>query len=414
MDHANLAESLLNKGSYSAAIAACEVGLQRSPENLFLRICLGRAYDGLGRPAEALAECDRVLEVQPAGDLASAANVLKALVYTSLGDGDAAFAAARRALELAPDDVHAHCLIGSVMAWHGYLEEALAFIEWNWIEEQLECNVRHAGVPMWTPGMAPVRRLLVAHGQGLGDAIQMARYLPQLHERADRVVLECAPPLLELLRDAPGVDEVVVRDRTSAPEPCDAYVRTMTLPRLLGLESGAGAAYLHADPGRIERFRPRMGADGALRVGIVWAGNAGHGSDFRRSMPFAELRSLEGIGGIRWFSLMNGARADEAFADWEIDPLGDEFGDLADAAAAIAQLDLVITVDTAIAHLAGALGRPVWMMLPRRPDWRWGGSGECTSWYPSMRIFREPGPEWSTVVPRIRAALLDLLAARVA
>lgn len=413
MDHLNLAETLLDKGSYVPAVAAAQVGLQHSPEKLALRICLGRAYDGLELFDLALAECDAVLALEPAGPLASAANVLKALVYTSLENADLALASARRALELEPDDVTTHVLLGSVLSWHGDLEAALPYIEWNWIEEQRECQVRHGRVPLWTDADAPVGRLLVAHGQGLGDAIQMARYLPTLRRYAERIVVECAPAVLELFRDAAGVDEVIERDRSLQPEHYDAYVRTMTLPRLLGVvNAGTEAAYLRADPGRVARWRARLGTGGRLRVGIVWAGNAGHRMDFQRSIPFEQLASLGEVSGVRWFSLMNGPRSLEPSAQWEIDPIGSEFEDLADAAAVIEQLDLVISVDTAVAHLAGALGRPVWMMLPRRPDWRWGGSGERTPWYSSMRLFRETRAQWTTVVPRIRAALLELVAAQ--
>jgi hypothetical protein len=407
MDHANLAEALLREGKYRAAWSACDMGLATAPNNAALYVCLGRALDGLERPEEAIAACDAALRLEPAGATASAAWGVKAQIFTSLDEGQKALDAATRSLELAPQRVNALTLMGDVLSWNGDLRTALPFIEWNWVDEQRRCHERLGALPVWTGDDLRGRRLLVTHEQGYGDAIQMARYLPFLRARASRLALECAPASLELLRHAPGVDDVLALYAPVNIENYDAYVRMMLLPRMLGVgpEVIGTTPYLQADPQRITTWRARLGVDGDLRVGIAWAGNARHVFDFRRSMPLELLSPLSDVRGVRWFSLVTGERADESVPGWNVEPIGCDFADLADAAAVIAQLDLVITVDTAAAHLAGALGRPVWTMLPRRPDWRWAGNGDATPWYPTMRLFRETRADWSTVVANVRAAL---------
>jgi hypothetical protein len=352
MDHANLAEALVREGRDDAALAACEMGMTQTANS---------------------APLYRV----------------RALIRASAGDMERALEDANRALELAPDDLNALTTMGNVLSWSGNLEAALPFVRWNWIDEERSCEIRFAQTPQWTGGDLGGRSIFVAHEQGYGDAIHMARYLPLLRERGARVVVESAPATVELLRSVSGVDDVVERGTSAHAAGCDTYVRMMTLPSILGIAPDATVPYLQVEPERIARWNAFVQGDG-IRVGLAWAGNPKHTFDAQRSMLAQEFEPLKDIRGVRWISLMQHES---------------DFKDLGDVAAVISQIDLVISVDTAAAHLAGALGRPVWTMLARRPDWRWSGSGDRTVWYPTMRLFRETAPAWSTVIPRVRSAL---------
>jgi tetratricopeptide (TPR) repeat protein len=400
-DHANLARALLARGYYDGALTACSMGLRQTPEKAEIHALLARAYDGLGRRDEALAACERVLALEQSGPSALEARIRQALIYFDAGDVAQAFAAAEHAWSLAPDNPLVHTLIGNLLAWNGDLPSAFGHIEWNWVNELATCLQRFEGKASWDGGDLRDKRVLVVHEQGFGDMLQMARYLGPLRQRAQRVIVECLPPIADVMRRMPGVDDVV-QYHAGDPKSYDAYVRLMTLPRILGVAAGAAAPYVAPDAQRSAHWKTLLSGYEGYRVGLAWGGNAAHVFDFARSLPPELLAPLGEIPNVRYFSLMLEPEVNVGF---DIVRIGEAFRDFDDAAAALAQLDLVIAVDTAYAHLAGALGVPVWTMLQRRPDWRWSGSGEETPWYPSMRLFREREPGWSTVIERVARAL---------
>ena len=400
-DHANLARTLLAHGYYDGALTACSMGLKRSPDSAELHALLARAYDGLGRADDALAACERTLALEQRGPSALEATIRLALIAFDAGDAAYAFAAAQHAWDLAPGDADVHALIGNLLAWNGELSRALGHIEWNWVDELTACLKRFPSQASWEGEDLRGKRVLVVHGQGFGDLLQMARYLGALRERAGHVTVECLPPIASVMRRVPGVDEVVAYP-TADPRSYDAYARLMTLPRLLGLDAGLPAPYLAPDAERSAQWKARLRDYDGFRVGLTWGGNPRYVFDFARSLSPELLAPLGALANVRYFSLMLEPGVDLGF---DVVRIGEAFRDFDDAAAAIAQLDLVISVDTAYAHLAGALGVPVWTMLKRRPDWRWGGSGDSTPWYPSMRLFREREPGWNTVINRIVNAL---------
>ncbi len=362
---------------------------------------LARAYDGLGRPSDALAACDRALALKDEGPSALEARIWQALILFDAGEAAQAFAMAERAWNLAPDNIYVHTLIGNLFAWSGNLAPALGHVEWNWVDELSSCLKRFDGKASWDGGDLTGKRVLVVHQQGFGDMLQMARYLPALRRRAERVIVECLSPIANVMRRMPGVDEVS-EHKAADPASYDAYVRLMTLPRVLGIDAGIAAPYLVPDADRRSHWKAQLSGYDGYRVGLAWGGSRSHALDFARSISPKLFAPLGGVANARYFSLMTNPGADLGF---ETVRIGETFGDFEDAAAAIAQLDLVIAVDTAYAHLAGALGVPVWTMLPRRPDWRWFGNSEDTPWYPSMRLFRAREPGWSAVIERIAAAL---------
>ncbi|HET7883500.1 MAG TPA: glycosyltransferase family 9 protein, partial [Acetobacteraceae bacterium] len=251
------------------------------------------------------------------------------------------------------------------------------------------------------------RTLLVRAEQGLGDAIQFCRFAPLV--QGGSVALEVHRPLGRLLASMTGVVPLVrMGDQLPA---FDLYVPLLDLPRLLG-SSGAPVPYLSAEPDRVAMWRGRVGHDG-LRIGVAWQGNPASAAEHGRSYPVAELRALAGVPGIRLISLQRHHGLEQLAAlphGLRIETLGDDLDAGSDAfidtAAVMQCLDLVITSDTSVAHLAGALGRPVWVALQHVPDWRWLLDREDCPWYPTMRLFRQSRRgDWAGVFSRMAALL---------
>ena len=257
--------------------------------------------------------------------------------------------------------------------------------------------------------------MLVHAEQGLGDTLQFARYVPMLAARGGRVVLEVPPELCRLLAGLAGVAELVPH---GAPLPRVAVqVPLLSLPGRFGTGPDtipAATPYLRAEPGAVAAWRARLGAASGLNVGIAWAGSRLHRNDRHRSVALDRLAPLARIPGARLFALQVGAAAAELGpAGLPIHDLAPDIADFADSAAIVTALDLVVTIDSALAHLAGALARPVWVLVPFAPDWRWGMTGESTPWYPTMRLFRQRRPgDWDEPVGRVAAALAALADAR--
>jgi hypothetical protein len=250
---------------------------------------------------------------------------------------------------------------------------------------------------------------LVHAEQGLGDTLQFIRYLPDVVAAGGRVVVECESGLARLIAAIDGVEGIVLK---GAPLPAHAlHVPLLSLPRIAGTTLAslpAAVPYLKTPEGA---RRPALApADGRRRVGIVWAGNPRHGKDRARSVALDHFAALARRDDVALYSLQVGARAAELAAlDAPIGDLAPGLSDFADTAAALDALDLVITVDTAVAHLAGALARPVWTLLPVAPDWRWMLERDDSPWYPTMRLFRQASRgDWAGVFARVEAALNGL------
>jgi hypothetical protein len=290
-----------------------------------------------------------------------------------------------------------------VLLSEGNLERGWAEFEWRWRSAQMEAP-RYAGAPRWTGEALGDRRLLVWAEQGLGDTLQFVRYATLLARHGVDVVLEVQPELERLVRHS--LPEVEVIGRGLQSPRFDVHAPLMSLPYLLGTRLDtipAELPYLYAEEAAVW-LGPR---DGRHRVGLVWAGNRHHTNDGRRSLDPNLLASLDGLGDIQWFSLQPGTTTSPQLdlVDWTAD-----LTDFADTAALLMQLDLVVTVDTSIAHLAGALGRPVWILLPYAADWRWLVERSDSPWYPSARLYRQPAPgDWPSVVERVRADLAVLI-----
>ena len=299
----------------------------------------------------------------------------------------------------------------------GRFEQGWPGYEWRWKCKEFG-SLPPFHPPLWDGSPLDGRTILVHAEQGLGDTLQFIRYAPLVHQRGGRVILVCQPPLIGLLTRSPGVERLVAQGE-ALPD-YDVHVPLMSLPGLLGttLESvPADVPYLDAEPQLVEAWRHRLGSYPGFKVGIVWQGNPKFRLDRRRSIPLAQFAPLARVPGVHLFSLQKGPGAEQLAAvtdRFPVTDLGRRLDDFMDTAAVLKNLDLVISVDTAIAHLAGALGIPVWVALPFVPDWRWLMDREDSPWYPTMRLFRQARPgQWEDVFQRIAEALQRRLAAPV-
>jgi tetratricopeptide (TPR) repeat protein len=379
----------------------------RSPDALYN---LGLALDGLGAYEDALDRYDRALALRPdlVGVLTSRANTL-----LSLGRYEDAIASCQRALALKPDHANAH------------LNESLARLAlgdfaggWPKYEWRLGGRPSAFAQPQWRGDVAFAGRTILLHAeQGLGDTIQFLRYLPAVVARDAQVVLRIQPEIAPLVPSDAAVQ--VVPDTQPLP-PFDLHCPLPSLPLAFAttLETiPAPVPYLRTDGERAAAWASRLAGDKRLRVGLTWTGNPGHPRDRHRSMRFGSLMPLLGLPNVVCVGLYKDVRPEDAdmlTAEHRLMPVGEAFADFAGVAAVISRLDLVISVDTSIAHLAGALGKPVWIMLPFAADWRWLTGREDSPWYPTARLFRQPRHgDWDSVIARIRAELAALAAAAV-
>jgi tetratricopeptide (TPR) repeat protein len=413
--HNNLGGVLAEQGKYEEAIACFRRGLEFDVSSPVTHNNLGGALAAQGLAEEAIGSCRRALELQP--DYAAAhhnlGNALKAQ-----GRLAEAVASSRRALELKPDYTRAHHNLGHILLLLGEYESG-----WREYEHRLEAppGMRRFSKPRWHGGRAEGRTLLISREQGFGDALQFVRYVPLVRERSgvERIIIEAQPALARLFSQHGAAWDVEIAtsqsfDEASLPH-FDCQVSLLSLPLALGIYDPLPmtAAYLTADPALRTNWRERLGSRAAIRVGLAWAGNPGHKLDRLRSIPAERFRRLLQMPGFQFFSLQVGSPtlALHPLAEAGLIDLTPHITDFAETAAFVAELDLIISVDTAVVHLAGALGRPVWTLLPFVPDWRWGMTGETTPWYPSMRLFRQPeAGSWDSVLRCIGdrlAALAD-------
>jgi tetratricopeptide (TPR) repeat protein len=443
-DHAdsayNLARLLHKREAIAESVPYYRVALASRPDfiNALMNLAaalgsLGEIEDGTGLLARARALAPDNLNVIATqgllavnrGDLAEATAILDRLAQASLDAGLAhrlgtlarnagRFADAityfRRLLVLEPGNSDARLTVALMQLTMGRFAEAWPAYRARW---QLESHVhlaRRYPAPAWSGENFAGRTLLVYPEQGLGDIIQFARYLPLTAARGGQVLFLCPPPLLRLFQ--PFHETITIVPQSPTPPPHDLTVPLMDLPILF--DTGLSTippllANLAADPAFVASWAPKVDRLARPRIGLVWRGNPGFSNDRNRSMKLAQLRPLIDGADASFVSLQKGPSVAEiAENGWQdrILDLGSQLEDFADTAAVMAGLDLIVTVDTAVAHLAGSLNRPVWILIPFVPDWRWLLDRSDSPWYPTARLFRQTRPgDWTAPVADMLAAL---------
>jgi tetratricopeptide (TPR) repeat protein len=408
--HYNLGNVLKDKGQLDGAIAAYRQAIAFNPNLPEAHGNLGNALKDKGQLDEAIAAFRQAIALNPNFPEAhyNLGNVLK-----DKGQLDGSIAACRQAIALRPDYADAHFNLSLSLLANGCFQQGWEEYEWRWKCKDLS-TPRNFAQPQWDGRPLEGRTILLYTEQGFGDALQFMRYLPLVAERGGRIIVECQAELQRILQTIAGKWQVVARGQ---PLPAfDLHCPLLSLPRVFGTNLANVpniVPYLHADAEDASGWQHRL-ADYSprVKVGLAWAGSPTHTNDRNRSIKLARLAPLGRAPGVRFFSLQKGAAAAEArtpppgmeLVDWTQD-----LKDFAGTAALIANLDLVIAVDTAVVHLAGAMGKPVWTLLPYVPDWRWLMGREDSPWYPTMRFFRQPSRgEWAGVVQRVADALRGL------
>ena len=364
---------------------------------------LGLAYAAVDRFDDAIAAHRRAIAIHPS-----------ARAYTNVGLSllelhrhDDAIAAYDQALALDPGFPHAR--------WNRSITRLALGDRGAWDDYEARLEIPDLGgrapvpdIPRWRGGPIAGKTLLVDGEQGYGDMFQFLRFVKPLADRGARVIVRGHPPIARLVRTVPGVAEVVGLDDLP---PCDAWVPLMSIPGVLGadpLGEGPDPPYMAADPGRVDAVRTKLAARPArLHVGLSWSGNPRMANNRRRSCPLAALAPLLARDDIAWYSLQRGDGEDQipGVPAARALQLLDERNDFDGKAALVTALDLVVSVCTSTAHLAGALGRPLWVMLAFVPDWRWGVRSTTTRWYPQARLFRQTRiGGWDDVVRDVGAA----------
>jgi len=414
--HQNLATVLLLQGQLEEAIAHFQQALRLRPDQAETHHNLGAALLRQDRPAQAIASFQQAIHLRP--DYAEAYfNVGFAL----LGQGmvEEALAWNQQALRLKPDYADAHLARACALLLAGDFEGGWLEYEWRWRCLRFVPPPLHFPRPPWDGSPLEGRTILLRAEQGLGDTLQFIRYVPLVQKLGGRTIVEAHAPLLPLLRTCPGTAAVIALGEV--PPPFDVHAYLLSLPRLLGTTLDtvpANVPYLSADPSLVAHWGEELSAVSGFKVGIVWQGSPNNDRDRIRSLPLTEFAPLAELAGVHLFSLQVGPGREQLAAldgRFAVTDLGSRFdpASFAETAAVVKNLDLVITVDTALAHLAGALGVPVWVALPFSHDFRWLQGREDSPWYPSMRLFRQPEVgQWPAVLQRIAAEIRKLLASR--
>ena len=441
--HNGLANVLQEREDLDGAVAAYRRGLAIAPAHIAACNNMGIALRGLRRTVEAM-DCHRRavtldphfaaghtslgLALQEQGRLeeAARAHARAVAIDPAFAGGHAnhgnarlnqnrvneAVSGFRRAVAIDPAGPDAHRNLGMALLVAGRFEEGWREYEWRLRCKDAPTHAAMPTKPRWNGEPLDGRRILLHGEQGLGDALQFCRYVPLVAARGGRVILGLPAPLERVMAGLPGVERFV-----SGQLPTDAFdlhLPMLSLAEVFGTQMDTiphRVPYLTAEPEPAARWGERLKEVGGLKVGIVWAGSPTHGNDRNRSIGLAPFARLAGIPGVSLVSIQKGpteAQAATPPGGFPLLNLSPDIRDFADTAAIMAGLDLVVCVDTSVAHLAGALGIPVWVLVPFAPDWRWMLDREDSPWYPTMRLFRQDRPgSWDGAMDRLERALRE-------
>lgn len=400
--HNNLAILMQAAGQVEGALEHYREAAHLQPQFLEPQYNLGLALQEYQQYEECAATYERLLKRKH--DHVDARNNL-ANVLLELGRTEDARRAYRRVLQFDPAHPEANWNLGLVQLQTGQWREGWKNYEWRFRQPSSARENRVA--PRWDGRPLEGRTILLTAEQGLGDMLQFFRFVPEVVARGGRVLVECHSPLLAIAARLPGVAGSVGKGESPPEHHC--WAPLLSIPEILGLaEPPSRAPYVIADPERIARWKRHLGEhsnDQRMRIGVTWSGNPQFKANAKRSLQFANVKALtaDREGDVVFYSLQKGVPAIE---DTNLVELEDDGTSLEDVAAIISNLDLVISVDTSIAHLAGALAKPVWTMLAHASDWRWMTGRSDSPWYPTMRLFRQQARgDWDPVIEEVRNAL---------
>lgn len=408
----NLGNSLRRLHRYKEAIAAYDTALRQDGKyaNAFMNRATALLWDG--QLQAGLESVQRALTLSPNDQEARKVLATAKLWLGRLEEAENEYF---ELIKLKPDDAELHKNLSMILLLRG--EFKLGWREYSWRQKGSEANVPSLPGPQWNGASLHGRTILLLAEQGLGDTLQFIRYAKVLKDKYDcRVIAAVQKPLLTLLRNVAGLDAWAIRGEI-LPD-YDVWAPMLSLPALLGHHEVHDlpnpTAYLQADEQLVEKWRERLSPLGGLRVGIAWQGNPSMDTDRFRSIPLKQFAPLAKLSGITLISLQRGFGVEQLASNsdrLEIKSLAGDYdtasGPFMDTAAVMKNLDLVITSDTAIAHLAGALGVPTWVALTLVPDWRWFLKRDDSPWYSSMRLFRQEQPgDWGAVFRKMQGTLL--------
>lgn len=409
----NLGYVYQQKKLYSKALKAYKTAISIKPDYTEAHLDLGRALQNMGKPEEAIPHYQEIIRLKT--DQPKAYYNWAYALHELGRDNDAINKYTETILRF-PDHIESHVNRAFLLLMNRrYIE---AWPEYDWRIQRPDwraVNSYYPGIPRWDGSYMEGKRILVQAEQGLGDTIQFSRYLPFVKARCGKLILEAQQSLHPLLKTIPGVDEVVPRTPENAGI-ADAAIHIMSLAGIFNTTVDtipSSAAYLAAQADRIEKWRKIIPQNG-FKIGIAWSGNPANNENINRSCNLAHFAPLSAIPGVRFFSLQKGTAAGQLQnipKEMRIQNLGPLLEDFADTAAAIALLDLIVSVDTALVHLTGALGRPIWTLRYHSPYWVWGKTGDTSPWYDSMRVFRQQQPgDWDGLFRNVTNILKGVVA----
>ena len=408
----NLSCLMRNTGQWDLSLDYALKAVSLQPENCSVLNSLGSIYKELGYYRKAIACFQKALRIK-SDDVITLTNLGD--VFLAGRDIDKALFYTEKAIQIQPDYIPAHWHRALIWLISGNFKDGWREYEWRWQTKDFQSVQRNYTQPLWDGGEQPEKTLLIWAEQGVGDAIQFVRYVERVRNRVGRIILEVPATIHRLISHSINVDKVISPGEESAK--FDLHIPLLSLPRALyPTDSDI--------PNRCPYLSPPTEADSELtsdidwnesefKVGIVWAGNPRHANDHNRSCPLKYFTGLMGIPGISFYSLQKGPRSTEVkdmAINYQIHDLSNRLQSFTDTAVVMQNLDLVISVDTAVAHLAGALAVPTWLLLPFNSDWRWFLDRSDSPWYPSMRIFRQTKPgDWDSLFEQVSLSLKQLI-----
>ncbi|MCP4268491.1 MAG: tetratricopeptide repeat protein [Candidatus Brocadiaceae bacterium] len=411
-DHAtaynNLGTVLKEQGKPEEAVKCYNKSIILKPDYAMAHCNSGNLLKELGRFEEAEASCRRAISLQP--DYADAHNNLGSTLQKR-GKFDEAIISYNRSIKLSPDSISARINKSVALLLTENFEEG--WPEYEWRLHTKNCIPRAFKQPRWDGSTLNGKSILVHVEQGFGDTIQFVRYLPMVQAKSGHVIFECQKELVSLLKNCNGIDRIV--EISSNPDVnFDTHIPLLSLPGIFGTNIDSipsGIPYITVDPTLEEHWRKKISGNNNFKIGITWAGRPTYKDRFR-SCSLADFAPLAAIHGITFYSLQKGPASREVLNPPErmkIINLDNELKDFADTAAVMQNLDLVISTDTAVVHLAGALGKPIWTLLHSAPDWRWFLNREESPWYPGMRLFKQAKHnDWTEVFEQVERRLLNI------